>query len=74
MKPSPFNPRFRRPTRGAALPATLAEDLDSSTDNLRPAPAYSHLEAGDEAIWFAVACVLASLMLYTGVLLSHLGT
>jgi len=34
----------------------------------------AHLEPGDEAIWFAVACILASLMLYTGVLLAHLGT
>jgi hypothetical protein len=73
MSPVPFKRQYRRPARSAAVPATLAEDLDPSPDNPRPAPAYSHLEAGDEAIWFAIACVLASLLLYTGVVLSHVG-
>ena len=74
MRPAPFNPRYRRPVRGAALPATFADDLDAFPEGPRPTLPYAHLEPGDEAIWFAVACILASLMLYTGVLLSRIGT
>jgi hypothetical protein len=72
MKSAPFNPQYRRPGRRAALPATLAEDLDTCPENLRTTPAFAHLESGEEAIWFAIACVIASLVLYVGVLLSHL--
>ena len=65
MNPAPVQHRPRPTT--AAL--TLSDDADVYPDAPRPSLPYAHLEPGDEGIWFAIACVACSLILYTAILL-----